>query len=49
MKITIEENTFEIGFNIRPYAISFLKKMKKRWEIIVFTASHQSYADTILD
>jgi CTD small phosphatase-like protein 2 len=23
--------------------------MKKRWEIIVFTASHQSYADTILD
>lgn len=40
---------FEIGFNIRPYAISFLKKMKKKWEIIIFTASHQSYADAILD
>jgi Dullard-like phosphatase family protein len=23
--------------------------MKKRWEIIVFTASHQSYADAILN
>jgi Dullard-like phosphatase family protein len=23
--------------------------MKKRWEIIVFTASHQNYADAILD
>lgn len=40
---------FDIGFNIRPYAISFLKRMKKRWEIVVFTASHQDYADAILD
>jgi CTD small phosphatase-like protein 2 len=23
--------------------------MKKNWEVIVFTASHQSYADTILN
>ncbi len=23
--------------------------MKKKWEIIVFTASHQSYADAIID
>jgi len=49
LTITIDNNSFRIGFNIRPYTISFLKKMKKRWEIIVFTASHQAYADCILD
>jgi len=35
--------------SIRPYAISFLKKMAKKFEIIAFTASHQSYADVVLD
>ena len=34
---------------IRPYAISFLKKMAKTFEIIAFTASHESYADVVLD
>ena len=34
---------------IRPYAISFLKRMSKHYEIIAFTASHESYADAVLD
>lgn len=49
LTISIDGFPFEVGINIRPYAISFLRRMKKRWEIVVFTASHQSYADAILD
>jgi TFIIF-interacting CTD phosphatase-like protein len=29
------------GINIRPYTMTFLKKMAKKFEIIVFTASQQ--------
>lgn len=47
--INLEGSRYPISFNIRPYAITFLKKMKKKWEIVVFTASHQSYADAIID
>ena len=39
----------EINLSIRPYALTFLKKMSKKWEIIIFTASHQNYANAILD
>jgi len=40
----------EKGFiSIRPYALSFLKKMSKIYEIIVFTASEQDYADAVLN
>lgn len=49
LAIRIDGVEFRIGFNIRPYAMTFLKKMKKSWEIVVFTASHQGYADAILD
>lgn len=35
--------------SIRPYAISFLKRMRKHFEIVAFTASERSYADAILD
>lgn len=34
---------------IRPYALSFLRRMSKTYEIITFTASKQVYADAILD
>ena len=34
---------------IRPFALSFLKKMSSRFEIIVYTASERDYADAILD
>lgn len=34
---------------IRPYALEFLKKMRKFYEIIVFTASTTTYAKTIIN
>ena len=34
---------------MRPYAISFLKRMRKNFEIIAFTASERCYADAILN
>jgi CTD small phosphatase-like protein 2 len=39
----------DVDLTIRPYALTFLKKMAKKWEVVIFTASHQSYADAILD
>ena len=47
--VSIDGQRFEIGMNLRPYAISFLRKMRKTWEVIIFTASQQEYADAILD
>jgi CTD small phosphatase-like protein 2 len=35
--------------NIRPFAMEFLAKMSNIFEIIIFTASEKSYADSILD
>ena len=37
------------GFNIRPYWKELMEEIKKDWEIVVFTASCQNYADAILD
>jgi len=37
-----------IMIKIRPFAREFLKKMKEHFEIIVFTASINSYAETIV-
>ena len=39
----------EAGINIRPYAIEWLKRANKYFQVVVFTASHQSYADVVLD
>ena len=37
------------GINIRPYAIECLKEINKYFEVFVFTASHQCYANVVLD
>ena len=38
------------GFvNVRPYAKEIIKKMSKYFDVIVFTAGNQCYADPILD
>ena len=37
------------GINIRPYAIECLKEANKDFEVFVFTASHQCYANVVLD
>lgn len=49
VKIDVDGLPIKIGINIRPYALTFLKKMATKFEIIIFTASHYTYADTILD
>lgn len=38
-----------VGINIRPYALECLTTLSKKFEIIVFTASHKCYADKVLD
>ena len=39
----------EAGINVRPYALECLREASKYFQIVVFTASHQSYADVVLD
>jgi CTD small phosphatase-like protein 2 len=34
---------------MRPYVMSFLKEMAKHYEVVVFTAAMQDYADWILN
>jgi CTD small phosphatase-like protein 2 len=35
--------------NIRPYAKEVLSRLSKHFDILIFTASSQAYADPILD
>jgi len=39
----------EAGINVRPYAYDILKELSQYYEIVVFTASHSSYANVVLD
>lgn len=41
--------TANTGFNIRPYWKEMMDELKDTWQIVVFTASCQNYADAILD
>lgn len=47
--IEMDESVEKVYISIRPYAISFLKRARKHFEIIAFTASERSYADAILN
>ena len=38
-----------VGINIRPFWKKTLNLIKKHYHIVVFTASHQAYADAVLD
>ena len=38
-----------IGINIRPYLKELLDKIKDIYNIVIFTASHQSYSDAVLN
>lgn len=38
-----------IGVKCRPFLDEFLRKAAKLFEVVVFTASHQAYAETVLD
>ena len=39
----------EAGINLRPYAKECLKELSQHYELIVFTASHESYANRVVD
>ena len=39
----------EIGLNIRPFWKEALDLIKEKYHIVIFTASHQSYANAVLD
>lgn len=41
--------TIEVSICVRPYAVECLRQVSKNYEIIIFTASYQYYADAILD
>lgn len=38
-----------IGLNIRPHWREELLKIKKKYHVVIYTASHQSYADSVLN
>lgn len=44
-----DEETVYAGINIRPYIMECLEEANKHFQVIAFTASHQVYADAILD
>ena len=37
------------GINIRPHVFDCLKAMYESFQLVLFTASHQAYADTVLE
>ena len=39
----------QVGINIRPYWKQTLNLIKKKYYIVIYTASHQAYADAVLD
>jgi TFIIF-interacting CTD phosphatase-like protein len=49
VEIPMEDGTERAFVSIRPYAISFLKRARKYFEIVAFTASERCYADAILN
>lgn len=49
IKVQLEDEEVEAGINIRPYALECLETVNQKFEVVVFTASHQTYADAVLD
>lgn len=49
IKLTVGGENLEAGINIRPFVNSTLKELNKYFEVMVFTASHSSYANVVLD
>ena len=43
------KKTVKIGINIRPFWKEALDLIKDKYNIVIFTASHQSYADAVLN
>jgi CTD small phosphatase-like protein 2 len=39
----------KVGVNIRPYAQECLKELSEYYELVLFTASHEIYANAVAD
>jgi Dullard-like phosphatase family protein len=39
----------KIGVFVRPYCKEFLRRMRQKYELVIFTAARQDYADKVLD
>ena len=48
-RLTRQNSKKELGFNIRPFAQKFLKALCSLYEIVIFTAADQEYADEVID
>lgn len=49
LPITIEDALYRVYVQVRPFAKEFLQEMSKHFELVLFTASLQKYADPLLD
>lgn len=49
IKVPLDGEVVDAGINIRPYALECLEAVNQQFQVIVFTASHQTYADAVLD
>jgi Dullard-like phosphatase family protein len=43
------KQTIQVGINVRPYWKQTLNLIKKKYYIVIYTASHHAYADAVLD
>ena len=43
------KNSVRVGINLRPLWKETLDLIKKKYHIVIHTASHQAYADAVLD
>ena len=43
------KQTIQVGINLRPYWKQTLNLIKKKYHIVIYTASHHAYADAVLD
>lgn len=48
--VQMKDDHYEkIGIMVRPYCVQFLRSMSRKFEIVIFTASVDSYANQIID
>lgn len=49
IEMNANNRSTKIGVYIRPYCLEFLRRMSQKYEVVIFTAARQDYADKILD
>ena len=47
--VRFNNETHEVNVRIRPYLEEFMKRVSKKFEVVIFTASQKVYADKLLD